>query len=140
MTFSPGVLPNAYPTLATIACGDRAFCRFMAWADKTKAATSTPLTPAQSAAITFSYLRDRSADYEKALWNCQQVRRPDPTQCMRARQTLRAAPAAADKAAPPADAPQELDGVRRKTPATPAATAAPMLKPDVRKAPQATEM
>ncbi|MEG8054390.1 hypothetical protein QP185_16265 [Sphingomonas aerolata] len=100
MTFSPGVLPNAYPTLATIACGDRAFCRFMAWADKTKAATSTPLTPAQSAAITFSYLRDRSADYEKALWNCQQVRRPDPTQCMRARQTLRAAPAAADKAAP----------------------------------------
>ena len=142
MTFSPGVLPNAYPTLATIACGDRAFCRFMAWADKTKAATSTPLTPAQSAAITFSYLRDRSADYEKALWNCQQVRRPDPTQCMRARQTLRAAPAAVDKAAPPADAPQELDGVRRKTPATPAAAAAaaPVLKPDVRKAPQVTEM
>ncbi|MBD8700100.1 cell wall hydrolase [Sphingomonas sp. CFBP 13714] len=140
MTFSPGVLPNAYPTLATIACGDRAFCRFMAWADKTKAATSTPLTPVQSAAITFSYLRDRSADYEKALWNCQQVRRPDPSQCMRARQTLRAAPAAADKAAPAADAPQELDGVRRKPPTTPAATAAPALKPDVRKAPQATEM
>ena len=32
---------------------------------------------------TFSYLRDRVGGYEKPLWNCQQVKRAPPGQCMR---------------------------------------------------------
>ncbi|MEG8016296.1 hypothetical protein [Sphingomonas sp. 22R3R2A-7] len=96
----------------------------MAWADRTKAATSLPLTPAQTSAMTFSYMRDRANSYEKSLWNCQQVRRTDLSQCMRTQQTLRAVPVAGDAPTPAAVPPRDLDGVRRK-PGTAAASSAP---------------
>ncbi len=115
-------------SLAAQACGDKPFCRYMAWTDGSKAATSLPLAPAQIAALGFSYLRDRSSNYEKSLWNCRQFKRADPTQCMKLQATLTAVPVPA--AIVPAAA--ELNGVRRKTvvaapppqtpPSTPAAT------------------
>ena len=116
--------------LAAQACGDKPFCRYMAWVDGSKAPTSLPLAPAQTAAMGFSYLRDRSSNYEKSLWNCRQFKRADPAQCMRVQATLTAVPVPA-AAAPTAPAGAELNGVRRKTvvaapplPATTPATAA----------------
>ncbi len=113
-------------TLAAQACGDKPFCRYMAWTDGTKMATAIPLEPAQTAALSFSYLRDRSSNYERSLWNCRQFKRTDPTQCMVARATMTAVPP------PPAVAPNapaaavELNGVRRKpNPAPPPVTATP---------------
>ena len=118
--------------LAAQACGDKPFCRYMAWVDGSKAPTSLPLAPAQTAAMGFSYLRDRSSNYEKSLWNCRQFKRADPAQCMRVQATLTAVPVSA-AIAPTAPAGAELNGVRRKTgvatpplPAnTPATAAAP---------------
>jgi hypothetical protein len=43
-----------------------------------------PLSPAQMASRSFSYLRDRARRFEKALWNCDQFPRPDRSQCMKA--------------------------------------------------------
>ena len=99
--------------LAAQACGDKPFCRYMAWVDGSKAPTSLPLAPAQTAAMGFSYLRDRSSNYEKSLWNCRQFKRADPAQCMRVQATLTAVPVPA-AAAPTAPAGAELNGVRRK--------------------------
>jgi len=118
--------------LAAQACGDKPFCRYMAWTDGSKAATSLPLAPAQTAALSFSYLRDRASGYEKSLWNCRQFKRADPTQCMKLQATLTAAPVP-PAVVPTAPAATELNGVRRKTvvatpppvqttPPTPAAT------------------
>lgn len=108
-----GQSPDAFPALAAQACGDKPFCRYLAWVDRSKVASSLPLSPAQIATLTFSYLRDRSSGYEKPLWNCQQNRRADPTQCMRVQMTMTANPVA-----PPAVIetvkPPELTGVRRK--------------------------
>ena len=101
-------------TIAAQACGDKPFCRYMAWTDGSKAATSLPLAPAQTAALGFSYLRDRSSNYEKSLWNCRQFKRADPTQCMRVQATLTAVPVPA-AVVPTAPAAAELNGVRRKT-------------------------
>ena len=118
--------------LATQACGDKPFCRYMAWADGSKAATSLPLAPAQTAALSFSYLRDRSSNYEKSLWNCRQFKRADPTQCMRVQASLTAVPVPA-AAAPVEPAATELNGVRRKTvvaaPPPPGTTPAPAATP-----------
>ena len=133
VVFPPGTLSASFQTVAVEACGDRAFCRYMAWADRTKAATSLPLTPAQTSAMTFSYMRDRANSYEKSLWNCQQVRRTDLSQCMRTQQTLRAVPVAGDPPSPAAVPPRDLDGVRRK-PGTAAASSAP--SPTVRPEPK----
>ncbi|RXD06834.1 cell wall hydrolase [Sphingomonas sp. UV9] len=104
--------------LAAQACGDRPFCRYMAWTDGTKTATAIPLEPAQTAALSFSYLRDRASNYERSLWNCRQFKRTDPTQCMVARAAMTAVPP------PPAVAPNapELNGVRRKPNAVPPPT------------------
>ena len=76
--------PDAYPALAAKACGDRASCRYLVWTELGKAATSLPLTEAETAALTFSYVRDHALGYETAAWNCRQVPRADPAQCMRA--------------------------------------------------------
>ncbi|SFN78363.1 cell wall hydrolase [Sphingomonas sp. OK281] len=126
-----GQTADGLTALAAQACGDKPFCRYMAWTDGSKAATSLPLAPAQTAALGFSYLRDRSSNYEKSLWNCRQFKRTDPTQCMKVQATLTAVPVPA-AAVPTAPAAAELNGVRRKTvvaappvqttPPTPAAT------------------
>jgi spore germination cell wall hydrolase CwlJ-like protein len=126
-----GQTADGLTALAAQACGDKPFCRYMAWTDGSKAATSLPLAPAQTAALGFSYLRDRSSNYEKSLWNCRQFKRADPTQCMKVQATLTAVPVP-PAVVPTTPAAAELNGVRRKTgvaappvqttPSTPAAT------------------
>ncbi len=76
--------PDQWPALASAACGDRVRCKFLGWRDRAalpaKAAEATG--PAAIAAMSFSYLRDRTQPIERLLWNCQQVPRPAPD-CMR---------------------------------------------------------
>ncbi len=90
--------PEHFRTLAEASCGVRAYCKYMAWTAKVRTPTSLPLDAAQIAAMSFSYFRDRGHGFEKALWNCGQFLRPDPTQCMKI-QTFQppAAPAQADR-------------------------------------------
>ncbi|TCQ08207.1 cell wall hydrolase [Sphingomonas sp. PP-CC-3A-396] len=101
--------------LATQACGDKPFCRFMAWTDATKTATSIPLDLAQMAALSFSYMRDRGSNYERSLWNCRQFKRADPTQCIVTRATMTAVPQSPPVAPNAAAGAGELSGVRQKS-------------------------
>jgi hypothetical protein len=44
---------------------------------------SDAMSDTQRAAMTFSYLRDDKAGFEKALWNCSEYKRDDARQCMK---------------------------------------------------------
>jgi spore germination cell wall hydrolase CwlJ-like protein len=125
VTLSRGMNPDAFAALAIKTCGERLYCKFMGWTDPKQTPAKLPATPAQSAAMSFSYLRDTAQGYAKALWNCQQFKRPSPIQCMRVQPPV-LAPADAPVSAPgavvaPQRGPDTLSGVRRKSEAAPAA-------------------
>ncbi|CAN5546895.1 hypothetical protein BH09PSE4_BH09PSE4_05440 [soil metagenome] len=83
IALDPGIGSQNFAALAVRVCGDRPYCKFMGWADHSKVPTGLPLTPIAQAAMSFSYLRDRAHNYEKALWNCAQFKGADPAQCMK---------------------------------------------------------
>jgi spore germination cell wall hydrolase CwlJ-like protein len=145
VTLDAKLAPEAFPALAERACGDRPYCKFMAWTVKAATPAALPVTPVQQRAMSFSYLRDRSFGFEKALWNCAEFKRPETVQCMKASVSMSmAAPApgsfttdpgigsatrtTAGAAAPDArpGTPDPLTGVRRKSdPAAPVPASTP---------------
>lgn len=130
ITLDPHMPPDAYPLLAARTCGDRPYCKIMAWSSKAKTPTAPSLLPTQIASMSFSYLRDRSRNYDKALWNCTEFKRSDYNQCMKlqvlvpvTRQAdsfkLESLPGTTKITPPPLTAtlkpgPDPLSGVRRK--------------------------
>lgn len=109
-----------FAEFAAFTCGDRATCKFMVWTDPAKMPQdlSARLTAEQLAAVSFSYLRNRSINLERALWNCAEFKRP-AEQCLWSK-------APAPEAKPPEPAATQtgaattaLDGVRfRNEPST----------------------
>ncbi len=119
--------PETFAAMALRACGDRPRCKVMGWTEPDDMGFRLPLDDAQIAALSFSYLRDRAAGYEKTLWNCTQFKPVAGRQCMK-RQLMRAT--AAQPLPDPEDTPDaavpELDGVRRKpSPTSPAPALVP---------------
>ena len=105
--------PERFASLALTACGNRPKCKVMGWTDPDAVAMILPLTPTQIAALSFSYLRDRSAGFEKTLWNCTEFPNTPTVQCMK-RQML-PPPASPIPAVSPTPVPaEELEGVRRR--------------------------
>jgi hypothetical protein len=123
VTLPKGISPNDFASLAVRTCGERTYCKFMAWADGRKTPAKLPLSSEQVATMSFSYLRDQNQSFAKALWNCDQYKRPSPVQCMRAQPlahpAVEAAPVVDGKPVGPAG----LTGVRRKEPAAAATPA-----------------
>ena len=127
--------PDGFAQLAARTCGDRAYCKVMAWSDKARTPGALPLQPAQIAAMSFSYLRDRARGFDKALWNCTEFRRADTSQCMkqqiyvpvsRSAESFHLENLPGAVRAPPvvATVPDGLVGIRRRADApTPKATA-----------------
>ena len=119
-----GLTPDQYPALAAHLRGERTICKFGAWLDARKVPAELPIQASDLATMTFSVLRDRGFNYQRTLWNCQQVKRADPAQCMKTQVYQPAAtptPAASPTAAEP-------NGARRKAetkaaPVTPPAKA-----------------
>ena len=81
----PAAFPGTYATAALAICKGRANCTVLAWRDPAMMAVAAPLTDAQSRALSFYYHRDGQG--ERALWNCSQVDRPTPSQCLPAELT-----------------------------------------------------
>ena len=117
--------PDSFPALALRACGERARCKLLGWIDARLVPDTMTMTPQQFASVGFSFLRDREFGYEAPRWNCDQFRRANPRDCMRAREALPAA-------APAAKGPDGLTGVRRAGD-TPAAKPTPQPKQPVPK-------
>ena len=111
LTMLDPATPDRFGAMALTACGDRAKCKVMGWTDPDAVPFSLPLTSTQVAALSFSYLRDRSAGFEKMLWNCAEFPSTPPAQCMK-----RQVPGADRRRHGNADAPpiEQLEGVRRK--------------------------
>lgn len=76
--------PDAFAALAVRTCGQRPFCKFMGWTDAKAKPAALPIAVGAMATMSFSYLRDEQQQFAKALWNCDEFRRPSPLQCMRA--------------------------------------------------------
>jgi len=93
VTLDPKLGADAFSTLANKACGERPYCKFMAWSSKAATPSALPMQPAQQRAMSFSYLRDRAYGFEKALWNCTEFKRSDPAQCMKSQTSISMAPA-----------------------------------------------
>lgn len=122
VTLPKGIAPETYPALASRACGQRAYCKYSAWAEAAKTPKTLPLTATDIATMTFSYLRDRAANYDKALWNCQQIKRADRSHCMKVQVYLTAQPVPKTAAVPDAAVARSvlsLQGVRRRGQAEP---------------------
>ena len=115
---------GTFQSMAKAACADRPRCKFMGWSDPDQMGFRLPMTPEQMAAMSFSYIRDRSSGLDRALWNCAEFKGRSP--CMK-RQTPQIAAPAVATVTPPTTVntigPTELSGVRRKelTPAAPTA-------------------
>ncbi len=75
--------PESFVTTALRLCGDKPYCKFMGWTNPTLKPDSDAMSDTQRAAMTFSYLRDDKAGFEKALWNCSEYKRDDVRQCMK---------------------------------------------------------
>ncbi len=86
--------PDDFRKLAEASCGSRVRCKYMAWTARFRTPSALPLEPFQVATMSFSYLRDRSTGFEKALWSCGQFPRADRNQCMKAQTFMPAPPGA----------------------------------------------
>lgn len=75
--------PESFVTTALRLCGDKPYCKFMGWTNPVLKPDSDAMSDTQRAAMTFSYLRDDKAGFEKALWNCSEYKRDDLRQCMK---------------------------------------------------------
>jgi spore germination cell wall hydrolase CwlJ-like protein len=145
ITLPKGIVPDNFPALAIKTCGERPYCKFMSWTDSSRKPVKLPPSGDQAAAMSFSYLRDDSASYAKALWNCEQFKRPSPVQCMRriTYGTPAVIPAPDSMPTPEAKVtgPAPLGGVRRKGEPAPAAKpqvtlTLPVVKPTPTPAPK----
>ncbi|PZQ23215.1 MAG: cell wall hydrolase [Sphingopyxis macrogoltabida] len=75
--------PESFVTTALRLCGDKPYCKFMGWTNPVLKPDSDAMNDMQRSAMTFSYLRDDKAGFEKALWNCSEYKRDDARQCMK---------------------------------------------------------
>lgn len=124
--------PDQLPRLALQSCGDRAYCKFMAWIDARSVPKRVPIDQAAIASMAFSYLRDLPQGFEKALWNCALFPTVDKKRCMKTQvltapdttPSLPPSPASpSEPAVVPPPASQPLAGVRRAEAAAPTTAA-----------------
>ncbi|HWK35955.1 cell wall hydrolase [Sphingomonas sp.] len=122
VTLDPALGPEMFPALAAKACGDRPYCKFMAWTSKGTTPTALPVSPVQQRAMSFSYLRDRAFGFEKALWNCAEFKRAETGQCMKSQVSISMAPpppASFTYDSTPGSALRAIAGATAATPAPP---------------------
>ncbi len=81
----PALDPAQLPILAQQACGDRDYCKVLAWSDPKKMPKGFPIPEVQLGSMSFSYLRIKAQGFEKPLWNCSIFPRADKKQCIKER-------------------------------------------------------
>ena len=80
IALDPNAFPGGYALTALALCKGKRDCRVLGWRDARQVAAALPLAPDAARALSFAYLRDHGR--ERALWNCAQIARPSPDQCL----------------------------------------------------------
>lgn len=75
--------PESFLTTALRFCGSRNYCKLFGWTNPTLKPHTEAMNDMQRAGMSFSYLRDDMAGFEKALWNCAEFKRDDTRLCMK---------------------------------------------------------
>ncbi len=83
VTLAKGSDPDSFEALARAKCGVKSYCKVLGWTDASKVASSSDVSDAERSAMSFSFLRNSNAGFEKALWNCKEFPRANKKQCMR---------------------------------------------------------
>ncbi len=86
--------------LAGQMCGARDYCKVLGWTNGSDLPRGFPVSDSQLNSLAFSFLRDRSRGFEKALWNCRIYSAAGSNDCMRGRGAP-SAPVMLPKAKPP---------------------------------------
>ncbi len=75
--------PATYAAAASRICGDRPYCKLLAWTDRADLPSALPMPPAKLEKIAFSFLRDRARAFERVQWDCARFARRDAAQCLK---------------------------------------------------------
>jgi hypothetical protein len=75
---------DAVEAAARKKCQTESHCSVYGWTDEANMASTLPMLDREASAMVFSYSVNRTTGYEKSLWNCQVVKRPNPDQCLAA--------------------------------------------------------
>lgn len=78
-----GSSPDDFIRQAQQACAGKATCRFLGWTSPAHKARQLPISGTAIDAMSFSYIKQGSADPGKARWNCAEFPRGDRVQCLR---------------------------------------------------------
>jgi len=74
---------DAFVAYALRVCGTRDYCKLFGWTNPVLKPGSEAMSDMQRTAMSFSYLRNETDGFEKALWNCTEYPRDDARQCMK---------------------------------------------------------
>lgn len=72
--------PGSYATAAVALCRGKSSCQVFGWRDAQRMGTVLPLSETAAHAMSFYFEQRNGAD--RALWNCTQVPRSNPAQCL----------------------------------------------------------
>lgn len=82
MALDPDAFPGSYATRALGLCAGHGRCMVLGWRDPALHASALPLTAGARSGLSFVYVRDASSGSEGTYWNCTQIPRSNPEQCL----------------------------------------------------------
>ncbi len=83
LQLDPAAFPGSYAVAALSLCHDRPDCTVMGWLQPQLIPASISRRLAASMpTVSFIYRKDQARGVEQFSWNCRQVARADPKQCM----------------------------------------------------------
>jgi hypothetical protein len=79
---APLANPGGYALTALAICTGKPVCTVMGWLKRAKMPREMPVVPAMLQSVSFLYRRNIDLDREQVFWNCQQIPRLEPVQCL----------------------------------------------------------
>ena len=82
LQLDPNAFPGSYAVAALSLCRDRPECTVMGWLQPQLIPASISAATASMETLSFMYRKDQARGVEQLSWNCHQVARTDPKQCL----------------------------------------------------------
>ena len=82
IALAPDAFPGTYAMTALSLCRNKGVCHVVGWRDPAALPKSVAMLNSAVRRASFVYEKDVSRSIDRARWDCTQVQRPDPTQCL----------------------------------------------------------